>query len=191
MNYKGMKKHEKDFCLDVLCDLYDSKIRKCHPKSKARQVIKSAFRAKFGTWPEVSESVIETLRKRAWDERRIKLMSEPNGKGLVCTMGIVNADPAIVDHVGSIVAQQNKIGSTIRNLRENGVYPLAVIMLPEANLSERQITETVEPIQQGNIQIARECQKTRQLSEIKIKQIAYITDENGIDHEVSRNQIQQ
>jgi len=187
MNYKGMTRDQKDFCKDVVVGIYNSACRKVHSKRKAANVCRSAFNSKYGAWPTITTSTIDTLLERAKKEDGIVIVPEASGKGMICTYGRgKNETPALLDHVNSISASQQKLASGTRNLRLNLVIPMALEMMPAANLPAGNQKAYFEIVEDGNKAIANEIIKTEKVAQIKYKQVAYYTDENGNEIEVKQ-----
>ncbi len=191
MNYKGMTKEQKDFCKGTVVGIYNSASRKVHSKRKAMNVCKTAFHSKYGIWPTITTSTIDTILDRAKNEDGIIIVPEATGKGMICTYGRgKNETPALLDHVNSISASQQKLASGTRNLRLNLVIPMALEMMPAAHLPIGNQKAYFEIVEDGNKAIANEIIKTEKIAHIKYKQVAYFVDEDGKEIEYKNNQIQ-
>ena len=185
MNYKGMTKAQKDFLKGIIIRVYNSACRKVHSKKQMVNVCKAAFHAQYAAWPVITVSTIETLIERARKEDGIIIVPEASGKGMICTYGRgKNETPALIDHVNSISASQQKLASGTRNLRLNLVIPMALEMMPAANLPAGNQKAYFEIVEDGNKAIANEIIKTEKVAQIKYKQVAYYTDENGNEIEL-------
>jgi hypothetical protein len=187
MNYREMTQEQKDFCKAVVINNYNSTVRKCHTKGNVAKSVSAAFKSRYGIWPQVTASTVQTLLERARVENGMIVVPEPTGKGMICTWGRgKNETPALIDHVESICAAQRKTATRVSNIRNIYFMPFAVEMIPAAKLIPSQQQALMAPIEEANNNIADEIKATQKLAKIKYKtlQIPYYEDEDGNQIEI-------